>query len=552
MSILEATRSKLNHQEPDAEERARRDRVNRLAQDEEPQRGAMPDKPATGFERFLEKGLALAGARKGGGGDHKTGAVYGSGWAKGLSRSQAIEKARGMYAGLDDSVRQKYEGEANLEDVRSGREDQRYADYKDERAESLGLKAPGPKGSGIDPATGATASNPNAGIQAGTHALQSTRMGHQVVPVPGANQPAPAPQSFTPSNPATSQQPAGPPVNPASPPAQQPSPAPGMAGTGPTPAPGFRPNSKASGIYVDGQKQEQVGSGMDSRWVDGSTPGATQGLQFDSGSAAKAAPAINKFSATGPPTANLDAITGNQGATGGSGAGGSGGFDFEKWASGSFSPEQIGVIKGQARQETRAEAGPAHEPYQEPAPFDSAGFDERYANSPEGQAGAADLAAVKQSQEVGKYRSGLLEEHDKGGTGHMRNIGGLPNIVAEVAEFAGASQGTVDKLTVRGVGGYQKRKDIRGKVSESFKPGFKAPTAAPSSKKGIPAPDTSGRTRTGGDTMGEAWDKSIGGMLVKQAGLGPPGDPNRKAAAAGKVAQSLPRNRRNKEPRRSR
>ena len=86
-----------------------------------------PQRPATGFERFLERGLAMAGNRvskKGKGG------VFGSGWAKGLTRGQAIEKARDMYGKLDDSQRKHWEGQANLRDVRSLREIDAHNDYR--------------------------------------------------------------------------------------------------------------------------------------------------------------------------------------------------------------------------------------------------------------------------------------------------------------------------------------------------------------------------------------------------------------------------------------
>lgn len=116
---------------------------------------ALPQKPATGFERFLERGLAMAGARAGGGSDKSTGAVYQSGWAKGLTKGQAIEKARDMYAGLDDRVRQKYEGQANMGDVRSGREIAAESQYQAERAEALGLtprtEAPTQQNGGLVP-----------------------------------------------------------------------------------------------------------------------------------------------------------------------------------------------------------------------------------------------------------------------------------------------------------------------------------------------------------------------------------------------------------------
>lgn len=104
----------------------------------------LPEKPATGFERFLERGLALAGSRRGGGTDRATGAVFGPGWAKGLTKGQAIEKARGLYSNLDDSVRQKFERQANLEDIRSGRERTAFAEFKQERAEALGIAEPEP------------------------------------------------------------------------------------------------------------------------------------------------------------------------------------------------------------------------------------------------------------------------------------------------------------------------------------------------------------------------------------------------------------------------
>jgi len=89
----------------------------------------MPKKPGTGFEAFLERGLAQAGARAGGGGDHKSGAVFQKGPLKGLDRGQAIEKMRDMYANLDDSVRAKYEDRANLRDVRSDRDNAAGAQY---------------------------------------------------------------------------------------------------------------------------------------------------------------------------------------------------------------------------------------------------------------------------------------------------------------------------------------------------------------------------------------------------------------------------------------
>ncbi len=104
-----------------------------------PVQKAMPTRTPTGFERFLEHGLAMAGQRRGSGSDRKTGAVFGDGWAKGLSRGQAIEKARAMYAALPDQNRKRWESEASLTDVRSGREVARETQYRSDRAAALGI-----------------------------------------------------------------------------------------------------------------------------------------------------------------------------------------------------------------------------------------------------------------------------------------------------------------------------------------------------------------------------------------------------------------------------
>lgn len=130
--------------------------------DSMPVQKAMPQKPPTGFERFLEHGLAMAGQRRGSGKDGKTGAVFGKGWAEGLSRGQAIEKARSMYAALPDHGRKRWESEASLADVRSGREIARETKYQTDRAAALGIGGAVPGGAPVakaPPRAGAQATN---------------------------------------------------------------------------------------------------------------------------------------------------------------------------------------------------------------------------------------------------------------------------------------------------------------------------------------------------------------------------------------------------------
>lgn len=125
-----------------------------------PVQKAMPTRTPTGFERFLEHGMAMAGQRRGGGGDRKTGAVFGKGWAQGLSRGQAIEKARSMYAALPDKGRKRWESEASLLDVRSKPELVREQKYRTDRAAALGIGGAAPGGAPV------TKAPPGAGAQA--------------------------------------------------------------------------------------------------------------------------------------------------------------------------------------------------------------------------------------------------------------------------------------------------------------------------------------------------------------------------------------------------
>lgn len=127
------------------------ERQRRLAEAADEQEGdrspdkplpAMPVKRATGFERFLEKGLAMAGNRGGGGKGKGGGAKYLEGWASGLTRGQAFEKARSMYAALNDEQRQGWEKQANMEDVRSKGEIKGEGEYRAGRAAALGLAQP--------------------------------------------------------------------------------------------------------------------------------------------------------------------------------------------------------------------------------------------------------------------------------------------------------------------------------------------------------------------------------------------------------------------------
>lgn len=82
------------------------------------------ERPTLGVERFIQAGLAQAGGRRigGRGSQSRPGATYRSGWAKGLTQDQATEKARTMYSGLRDTVRRKYEKQAQMLDVVSQRE----------------------------------------------------------------------------------------------------------------------------------------------------------------------------------------------------------------------------------------------------------------------------------------------------------------------------------------------------------------------------------------------------------------------------------------------
>ena len=206
----------------------------------------LPQKPATGFERFLEKGMALAGARKGGGGDGKTGATYQTGWAKGLTKGQAIEKARSMYAGLDDSVRQKYEGQANLLDVRSGREIARETQYQNDRAEALGLGGGG--GGSEQPGMVPIAVNGPGG-----------RTAWRYVPAQQAGQGAPGAAPAAPgSGTGVMEPPAAP--SPAAPPTVQPAPPNQAGGSG-------RPGG-GTGITVTDPK-----TGKKSEWVNPNNKG---------------------------------------------------------------------------------------------------------------------------------------------------------------------------------------------------------------------------------------------------------------------------------------
>lgn len=196
----------------DNEERiARLERAREAREDDgahQPNSGVMPDQPGYGFEAFLERGLATAGSRKGGGSrDKTTGAAYTDGWAKGLTRGQAIEKARGMYAALGDKERKHWEDRGNMRDVRSGRDIAASADYKAARASALGL-APAPPaepGSQPQPQAAPTTLPPQSAPQTGAQSSITPSINGQPIQPRGPQTPsingsplptAPAPTKF--------------------------------------------------------------------------------------------------------------------------------------------------------------------------------------------------------------------------------------------------------------------------------------------------------------------------------------------------------------------
>lgn len=104
-------------------------------QAQEAMRGALSP-PKYGFERFLERGMSMAGGRtlKGDG----KGAIYRRGWAKGKTKGQAIEAARGMYARMSPQARARYEDQANMRDVTSKGEQAAAEQYRNQRAALYG------------------------------------------------------------------------------------------------------------------------------------------------------------------------------------------------------------------------------------------------------------------------------------------------------------------------------------------------------------------------------------------------------------------------------
>lgn len=112
-------------------------------QAQEAMRGALSP-PKYGFERFLERGMSMAGGRtlKGDG----KGAIYRRGWAKGLTKGQAEEKMRGMYGRMSPSARARYEDQANMRDVRTKGEMAAAEEYRRQRAALYG--ATGVSGAG--------------------------------------------------------------------------------------------------------------------------------------------------------------------------------------------------------------------------------------------------------------------------------------------------------------------------------------------------------------------------------------------------------------------
>ena len=284
------------------------DRKRRAAKmaEEDPQesRPALPVKKATGFERFLEEGLAQAGGRRASGSNRKAGAFYTNGWAKGLTRGQAIEKARSMYEKLPDAKRKKYEGEANMTDVRSQREVDDATNYRDQRNRALGLPTDG----GAQPQTQLTPVNGPNGTTV-YRPVQARSMTDQA-PTPRVVPPeaqAPAAGQSTPTTP--SQAPSG----------------------GGTPDPGktFMAGTPAQHAYVPGAPvQESTGGTIDKQPIaPRKEPGIySDGQRMVKGQDGKYVPEVsappaksNNFSAAPPAGQNLARAFNLDGASGESG-----------------------------------------------------------------------------------------------------------------------------------------------------------------------------------------------------------------------------------------
>ena len=200
--------------------------VNNSAQKQTQGLGLAP--PATGFERFVERGLGLAGNRKGGGKrNRKTGATFqGQGPWRGKTKGQFIEWMRDRYSQMSDKDRAKYENQARMGDVTSKREATAQANYEKSRMDALGLTGHGlldPSGSQPQPQASSPAQPSDPGGQLVSVPGAAGEIKHQWVPnQPQATAPAPSPPASNP--PPGTQGPSTPPANQAGPTAPPPGP----------------------------------------------------------------------------------------------------------------------------------------------------------------------------------------------------------------------------------------------------------------------------------------------------------------------------------------